>query len=80
MVIWEEDDVLKVPTSSLFRDGDAWGGLRRHPEHGSAHPRRDRPARNGLEAQILSGLSADDQVIAYPSDAIADGVEVVARQ
>ncbi len=79
VVIWEADDVLKVPTSSLFRDGDAWAvyavilntAALTHIEIGQ---------RNGLEAQIVSGLSADDQVIAYPSDAIADGVEVVARQ
>ena len=79
VVIWEADDVLKVPTSSLFRDGDAWAvyavtlstAALTHVEIGQ---------RNGLEAQIVSGLSVDDQVIAYPSDAIADGVEVVARQ
>ena len=79
VVIWEENNVLKVPTSSLFRDGDAWAvyavtlstAALTHVEIGQ---------RNGLEAQIVSGLSADDQVIAYPSDAIADGVEVVARQ
>ena len=79
MVIWEENDVLKVPTSSLFRDGDAWAvyavtlstAALTHVEIGQ---------RNGLEAQIVSGLSTDAQVIAYPSDAIADGVEVVARQ
>ena len=79
VVIWEENDVLKVPTSSLFRDGDAWAvyavtlstAALTHVEIGQ---------RNGLEAQSVSGLSADAQVIAYPSDTIADGVEVVARQ
>ena len=78
-VIWEEDDVLKVPTSSLFRDGDDWAvyavtlgtAALTHVEIGQ---------RNGLEAQVVSGLSAGDQVIAYPSDAIADGADVVARQ
>ena len=78
-VIWEEDDVLKVPTSSLFRDGDDWAvyavslgtAALTHVEIGQ---------RNGLEAQVVSGLSAGDQVIAYPSDAIADGADVAARQ
>ena len=77
-VIWEENDVLKVPTSSLFRNGDDWAvyavaadtAALTHVEIGQ---------RNGLEAQIVSGLSEGDEVIAYPSDAIADGVEVVER-
>jgi HlyD family secretion protein len=78
VITWDEGDVLKVPTSSLFRDGAAWAvyavtlntAALTHVEIGQ---------RNGLEAQIITGLSAGDQVIAYPSDAIADGVEVVAR-
>jgi HlyD family secretion protein len=79
VVIWDEADVLKVPTSSLFRDGDTWAvyavalnvAALTHVEIGQ---------RNGLEAQVLSGLSIGEQVIAYPSDAIADGVDVVVRQ
>jgi HlyD family secretion protein len=35
--------------------------------------------RNGLEAQILSGLGPGDQVILHPSDQVADGVKVEAR-
>ena len=35
--------------------------------------------RNGLEAQILSGLAAGDRVILHPSDQVADGVKVEER-
>ena len=79
VVIWEEEDVPKVPTSSLFREGDAWAvygvNLGR-----AVLTRVEIDHRNGLEAQIVSGLAAGDRVIAYPSDAITDGVEVVARE
>jgi HlyD family secretion protein len=35
--------------------------------------------RNGLDAQVLEGLSEGDIVIVHPSDRVADGVEVVPR-
>jgi len=71
--------VLKVPTSSLFRDGDAWA-VYAVALGTAALTQVELGQRNGLEAQVVSGLSAGDQVIAYPSDAIADGVEVEERQ
>lgn len=79
VVVWEESDVLKVPSSSLFRNGEDWavylvGDLGivavRNVEIGQ---------RNAREAQVLSGLQAGDRLIAYPGDEIAEGVEVVAR-
>jgi HlyD family secretion protein len=79
VVLWEESDVLKVPTSSLFRDGDAWA-VYAVALGTAALTQVELGQRNGLEAQVVSGLSAGDQVIAYPSDAIADGVEVEERQ
>jgi HlyD family secretion protein len=35
--------------------------------------------RNGLEAQVVSGLEAGQAVIVHPSDALVDGARVVAR-
>ena len=35
--------------------------------------------RNGLEAEVLSGLEDGEQVIVHPSDKIADGVAVEER-
>lgn len=80
VVVWEEGDVLKAPSSSLFRDGEQWAVYRidelsvaslRHVEIGR---------RNAVEAQVLGGLNAGDTVVAYPGDTLADGVEVVARE
>jgi HlyD family secretion protein len=78
IVIWEKDDVLKVPTSSLFRNDTKWAvykvvdGVARLQEVEIGH-------RNGLEAEVLSGLAVGEQIIVYPGDAIADGVRVTAR-
>ena len=79
VVIWEEQDVPKVPTSSLFREGDAWAVYEVNLDT-AVLTQVAIGQRNGLEAQIVSGLAAGDRVIAYPSDAIADGVMVVARE
>ena len=79
VVIWEEVDVLKVPSSSLFRDGEQWAVFI-VDELGTASLRQiEIGQRNALEAQVVDGLRPGDQVIAYPGDEIADGVEVVPR-
>jgi HlyD family secretion protein len=78
IIIWSRDSVLKVPTSSLFRDGTAWAVYK--VDNGIA--RRQLIAvgqRGGLDAEVLDGLSAGDRIIVYPSDAIRDGVKVAPR-
>ena len=79
VVIWEEDSILKLPTSSLFRSGDKWAVYT--VDELSAVQLREVTIgrRNAREAQVLSGLSEGDRVIAYPGDEIEDGLEVVAR-
>lgn len=79
VVVWQEKDVLKTPTSSLFRRGEDWAvftvenerALLRMVEIGR---------RNGSEAQVLKGLSEDEIVILHPSDTIEDGRRVIARE
>lgn len=79
VVIWQEDDVLKVPTSSLFRSGDDWAAYL-VDELGIVSRRLVQIGRrNAVEAQVLQGLRGEDEVIAYPGDEIVDGLEVVAR-
>jgi len=36
-------------------------------------------ARNGMVAVVVGGLEPGTQVIAYPADAVADGIRVKAR-
>ena len=78
VVVWRKDDIVKVPTSSLFRYESKWAvyavergrAVRRLVEIGQ---------RNGLEAEVLGGLEAGDRIVVYPSEALADGVKVAPR-
>jgi HlyD family secretion protein len=79
IIVWAKDDVLKVPTSSLFRIGEEWAVY--VAQDGIAHSRTVSVGqRSGAEAEILKGLSAGERIIVFPSDAIADGVRVAARE
>ncbi len=78
IVVAERTDVLKVPASSLFRAGTEWAVYK--VEDGRARRQVvEVGQQNGLEAEIVKGLEAGDEVVVYPSDAIADGVKVTAR-
>ena len=76
--VWEGADVLKLPTSSLFRQGEDWvvfavrGGRARLSKV-------ELGQRNGLEAQVLSGLSEGESVVVHPSDTLKDGARVGER-
>ncbi len=77
-ILWEQDDVLQIPASSLFRDGDGWAVFA--VENDTAVRKRvEVGQRNGLSAQVLSGLSEGERVITHPDDNIADGVDVFQR-
>ncbi|MCP3957764.1 MAG: efflux RND transporter periplasmic adaptor subunit [bacterium] len=78
IVTWEEEDVVRVPTSSLFRNGEGWAVFA--VDAGKASLREiEIGMRNGLEAQVISGLGEGEQVIVHPSDSIVDGVKVEER-
>lgn len=74
-IIWQEDDVLQVPASSLFRHNEGWAVFA--VEEGRAVRRQiEVGQRNGIAAQILDGLSEGEQVVNHPGDEIEDGVPV----
>lgn len=78
IVIWEREDVLRVPTSALFRKGEGWAVFRLEQNKAVLRPVKI-GKRNGLEAEVVDGLSLDDVVVAHPSDKVTDGVEVMSR-
>ena len=84
IVIWQGDDVVKVPASSLFRHGGGagvgpgWAVFKAEGGRARLTP-VEVGRRNGLEAQILSGLAPGDRVILHPSDKVADGVKLERR-
>jgi HlyD family secretion protein len=78
VVVWDSPEALKTPTSSLFRRGEKWAVF--VVEHGRAHLKTiEIGERNGLEAQVLAGLTAGERVIVHPADALAEGGRVQAR-
>jgi HlyD family secretion protein len=78
IVVWAKENVVKVPISGLFREGEHW----------AAYAVKDNRAvrqavtigqRNSLEAEVLSGVTEGQQIIVHPSDSVDDGVRVRPR-
>jgi HlyD family secretion protein len=78
VVIWQGEDVVKIPTSSLFRKGEDWAVFALESGRARLVP-VELGRRNGLEAQVLSGLQEDQQVVVHPSDTLEDGARVAPR-
>jgi len=77
-VVWQEEQVLQVPASSLFRLNEGWAVF--VVEHKRAVLRQVKVGqRNGLIAQILEGVKEGDVVVNHPSDEVANGVRVTER-
>jgi len=75
IVLWDGEDVLKVPTGALFREGADWAVYT--VEDGRARRRPVRVGhRNPDETEILSGLKEGETVIVHPSDAVLEGGRV----
>ena len=78
IVLWQAQDVLKVPTSALFRAGAQWAA---YAVSGG------RAVRTGVrighqtstEAEVLAGLDDNAAVIVHPGDLVQDGGRVRAR-
>ncbi len=78
VIVWEQDDVVRLPASSLFRQGEGWAVF--VVESGRARLRGVRIGqRNGTTAETLDGLKVGERVVVHPSDRTADGVRVTER-
>lgn len=77
-ILWHQDAVLQVPSSALFRYQDGWAVFTLENGYAKRQP-VTLGQRNGLTAQILSGLSENQRIINHPSDAVADGVRIQER-
>ena len=78
-VIWEGQDVLQVPASALFRSGKEWAVF--VEDNGKARQRTvEVGQRNGLAAEIISGLKEKEKVIAHPDDSIGNGKHIRPRK
>jgi HlyD family secretion protein len=78
IVIWESNDVLKIPSSALFRTADAWsvfvveGGkaFRHHVLVGQRTP---------FDVEIIGGLNEGAQIIIHPTNEVTEGTAVTTQ-
>ena len=79
IVLSSGQDVLMLPLTALFRDGDAWAVF--VDSGGRAELRRvEIGLRNGVSAEVVSGLENGERIVLHPSDRVADGVRIAARR
>ncbi len=79
IVVEEAKDVLRVPVSALFRQGDSWATFVRRDDKAWL-TRLEIAERNFEWANVVKGLQENDVVILYPSDRLTDGVRVTSRK
>jgi len=78
IVLWESRDVLKVPLSALFRQGQQWAVFVAQDRRAVLRP-VDIGHENGLEAEVVSGLEAGERVVLHPGDRVSPGARLQER-
>jgi HlyD family secretion protein len=75
IIVWEGNDVLKVPASALFRRGQGWSVF--VVENGRARARTvEIGHRNALEAELVKGVGGGEEVILHPGNQVSEGTRV----
>jgi HlyD family secretion protein len=78
IVVWEGEGVLSVPASAVFRRDESWALFR--VQDGIARITAiELGKRNPDRVEVRSGVQAGDQVVAYPSERVGEGVAVAPR-
>jgi HlyD family secretion protein len=78
IVIWQAENVVKLPTSALFRHGQSWAVFALQDGRARLHEVKI-GHRNATEAEVLGGVAPGEQVILHPTNEIRDGLRVAAR-
>ena len=78
VVIWREEDVVKVPVGALFRRGNDWAAFLVDAEQARLQPVQ-LGQRNDIEGQVLKGLSPQQTVVLHPPDTLMDGARISVR-
>lgn len=77
---WHGDGVLKAPMAALFRVDGGWAAYVLQADETALLVPLTVGHLNGREAEVLSGLSAGDEVVLHPSERITDGVSLARRK
>ena len=78
IVVWQDEDVVKVPVGSLFRRGNDWAVFVVNDNRARLKV-VELGQRNNDEGQILRGLEAGQAVVLHPPDTLTDGARVAER-
>lgn len=79
VVVWEKNEVIKVPAGALFREGDSWAVY--IVESNLARLKTIEVGQNnGIEAEVLGGLSTGDRVVLHPGDRVDDNTVLKERE
>lgn len=79
VAIWHADDVLVVPAGALFREGNQWKTFVFRDDTAVLTP-VEAGHTDGRSTEILSGVSAGDEVLIHPPDTVKDGIAVTKRE
>jgi HlyD family secretion protein len=75
VVVWQAPNVLRVPSSALFRTGERWTVFK--VQNGRAQRTTiETGHRSAFESEVLGGVKAGDILIVHPSAEVKDGVRV----
>ena len=78
VVVWRGSSLVLVPLGALFRQGESWAVF--VVVDGRAQRRLVKIGERNLHAaRVLDGLKPGEQVVLHPSDRVADGVRIEAR-
>ena len=75
IVIWEESDVLTIPTAAIFSLDGAWQTFVIRNGKAELIP-LELGQRSSTFAQVLGGLEEGDRVVVHPTDAVGSGTQV----
>ncbi|HVE57261.1 MAG TPA: HlyD family efflux transporter periplasmic adaptor subunit [Pyrinomonadaceae bacterium] len=78
IIVWQSENILKIPSSALFREGEKWNVF--VIESGNAKRREVKIGhQNSSESEVLEGLSEGETVILHPPNQLADGAPVAVQ-
>ncbi|MES2437758.1 MAG: HlyD family efflux transporter periplasmic adaptor subunit [Verrucomicrobiota bacterium] len=78
VAVWHADDTLVVPAGALFREGNAWKTYVFKDDTAKLTP-IEAGRSDGRFTEVLSGISAGDEVLLHPPDTVKDGTSVIKR-
>ena len=78
VAIWNNPDVLLVPSGALFREGREWKTFI-FDSNKAKIITVEIGRTDGKMSEVLNGLKAGDKVLMHPPDSVKDGTQIVAR-